>query len=112
MVNISGAAFNQLSATMAYTQTLEPAVSADELTVLKFLDRHWPHSTTVTTKVLPRSTHPIDKSEFVDLIQSLSDNGLILYEAFLMEASSGLRFIETMITARGRAALKSAEIHA
>ena len=46
------------------------------------------------------------------MIQSLNDNGLILYEAFLMEASSGLRFIEMMITPRGKAALRMAEVEA
>ena len=97
---------------MAYTHTLEPAISADELMVLGYLDRHWPLSAAVTVDLLPVTDHPIDKSEFVDLIQTLNDNGLISYEAFLMEASSGLRFIETMITARGRAALRTADMDA
>lgn len=97
---------------MAYAHMLEPAVSADELTVLGYLDRHWPQSATVTPKMLLQSHRSIDKLEFVDLIQTLSDSGMISYEAFLMEASSGLRFVETMITARGRAALKSGDIHA
>ncbi len=97
---------------MAYTYMLEPAFSADELAVLGYLDQQWPNSATVTANVLPFAERSVDKSEFVDLVQTLNDNGLILYEAFLMEASLGLRFIETMITARGRAALKSAEVHA
>ena len=97
---------------MAYSLMLEPAFSADELLVMGHLDRHWPQSTTLTHKTVLQSYRPIDKLEFVDLIQSLSDSGMISYEAFLMEASSGFRFVETMITARGRAALKAAEIHA
>ena len=97
---------------MAYSPMLEPAFSADELLVLGYLDRHWPRSSTVTHRLLLQSYRAIDKLEFVDLIQSLSDSGMISYEAFLMEASSGFRFVETMITARGRAALKAAEIHA
>ena len=97
---------------MPYTSVLEPAFSADELAVLGYLDQQWPHPSTVTTKVMPFAERPVNRSEFVDVVQTLSDNGLILYEAFLIEASSGLRFIETMITARGRAALRSTEVHA
>lgn len=97
---------------MAYTQTLEPAVSTNELTVLGYLDRHWPYSATVTAKVLLPYQRDINKSDFVDLIQSLNDKGFILYEVFLIDAPTGLRFIETMITARGRAALRSGEMHA
>lgn len=97
---------------MAYTHTLEPAISDEELMVLGYLDRHWPLTATMTVGLLPITDRPKDKSEFVDLIQTLNDNGLISYEAFVVEALSGLRFIETMITARGRAALRTAEVEA
>lgn len=98
---------------MAYAQSFEPALSTAELNVLEFLERKWPIPATVTPGVLAeRSAEVFGKSEFVESIQHLSDNGLILYEAFLIEASSGMRFTDTMITARGKAALRQCNVDA
>ena len=94
---------------MAYAQSFEPALSIDELNVLGFLDRQWPVPATVTPGVRNGNGNGAQvpgPAEFVETVQALNDNGLILYEAFLIEASSGTRFVDAMITARGKAALR------
>ncbi len=95
---------------MANTQPLEHHLSMAELRLLGHLNRMWPQTETVRPETAAMAER--DNAEFVDMIQSLNDNGLILYEAFLMEASAGLRFVETMITPRGKAALRLAEVEA
>jgi hypothetical protein len=98
---------------MSYAQSFEPALSNDELTVLGFLDHHWPLPATVTPGVRNGNGAPApEPADFVETVQTLNDNGLILYEAFLIEASSGTRFIDAMITARGRAALRQYNVDA
>jgi DNA-binding MarR family transcriptional regulator len=96
---------------MVHPQFLEAHLSTEELHVLGYLNEQWPNAATITPNAIT-SSGQIEKTAFVDVIQSLNDNGLILYEAFVMGAESGLRFIETMITARGRAALRSAQVAA
>jgi hypothetical protein len=96
---------------MVYTQSLEPQLSQLELRVLGFLNQRWPSTATVTPHIVP-AAESADRAAFVEAIQSLSDNGLISYEAFLMGTGSSLRFVETMITARGRAALRTPQFAA
>jgi hypothetical protein len=97
---------------MVYTQPIEPQLSPADLRLLGYLNQKWPASTTVTPNTVPFAANGNARAEFVDMMQTLSDNGLISYEAFLMQSSLGLRFIGTMITARGKAALQSATVHA
>lgn len=98
---------------MAYVQSFDAALSMAELNVLDFLDRKWPVAATVTQDVIVgRGVESLGRAAFVEAIQTLSDNGLILYEAFLVDASVGVRFTETMITARGKAALRQCNVDA
>jgi hypothetical protein len=94
---------------MGYFEATGPQLSPADLRLLGFLNQKWPMSTTLTPYTVPVAS---GHAEFVDIIQTLSDNGLISYEAFLMQSSQGLRFIGTMITARGKAALQSATVQA
>lgn len=97
---------------MAYIHPLEPQLSISELRLLGHLHQKWPVSATVTPRIAPLVGNGLANAEFVEMIQTLNDNGLISYEAFLIDASSGMRFIETIITPRGKAALQAAEVHA
>ena len=97
---------------MDMTESFQPNLSVAELRLLGHLNRKWPLTETVRPETAAMGGTASNNAEFVDMIQSLNDNGLILYEAFLMEASSGLRFIEMMITPRGKAALRMAEVEA
>ena len=68
---------------MAYAQSFETALSIDELNVLGFLDRQWPVPATVTPRVgNDDDNRASDATGFVETVQTLNDNGLILYEAF------------------------------
>lgn len=97
---------------MGYVDATEPRLSPADLRVLGYLNQKWPASATVTPNTVPFAASGNARAEFVDMMQTLSDNGLISYEAFLMQSSLGLRFIGTMITARGKSALQSAIIDA
>lgn len=96
---------------MVLPHSLEPHLSTTEWRVLGYLNQQWPSAATVTPDLVPFAGSS-DRTAFVDVMQSLSDNGLILYEAFAMGSGPSVRFIETMITARGRAALRTAEVTA
>jgi hypothetical protein len=97
---------------MPNTDPFEPQLSPADLRLLGHLHQKWPTSTTVTPFTVSLSPTDDGRAAFVSMMQTLSDNGLISYEAFLMQPSLGLRFIGTMITARGKAALRSATVHA
>ena len=97
---------------MVYTQPNEPQLSPTDLRLLGYLNQKWPTSVTVTQHSVPFSGNLTERAEFVEMMQTLTDNGLISYEAFLVQSSVGLRFMGTMITARGKAALQSSAIHA
>ncbi len=97
---------------MAYTHSLEPQLSTAELRLLGYLYQKWPLSASVTPRTASLVGNDNGNAAFVDMMQTLNDNGLISYEAFLIEASSGLRFIETMITPRGKEALRLAVVEA
>jgi hypothetical protein len=97
---------------MAYAHCSETQLSTNQLGLLGYLNQKWPLSMTVTPKATAKTGAAMDRGEFVDMVQTLSDNGLISYEAFLIEATVGARFLETLITQRGKAALHAAEVHA
>jgi hypothetical protein len=97
---------------MAYPHSLEPLLSTAELRLLGYLHQKWPSSSTVTPRTTSLAGGDQSNAAFVDMVQTLNDNGLISYEAFLIDATSGLRFIETVITPRGKATLRSAELYA
>jgi hypothetical protein len=97
---------------MGHFDATEPQLSPTDLRLLGYLNQKWPASATVTPHTVALAGRENARAEFVDMMQTLSDNGLISYEAFLMQSSLGLRFIGTMITARGKAALQSAAVHA
>lgn len=90
----------------------DPQLSPADLRLLGHLHEKWPTSTTVTPFTVLLSPNDEGRAAFVSMMQTLTDNGLISYEAFLMQPSVGLRFIGTTITARGKAALRSATVHA
>jgi hypothetical protein len=94
---------------MVTVQSFEPPLSQIELRVLRYLGQHWPAATTVTPNIMPTLASE-DRAAFVNSIQALNDNGMVSYEAFVMETGSSVRFVETMITARGRAALRDAQL--
>lgn len=94
---------------MAFTDATQPQLSPAELRVLAHLNQKWPLSATLTPYTVPVAS---GHAEFVDIIQTLSDNGLVSYEAFLMQSSQGLRYIGMTITARGKFALQAASVHA
>lgn len=96
---------------MALTHNPEPQLSTSEVRVLGYLYQKWPFATTVTKHSIPANGVAAN-ADFVATLQSLSDNGLVTYEAFLIEASLGMRFIETMITPKGKAVLRAAEVNA
>lgn len=96
---------------MVFPQSLEPHLSQMELRVLGFLNQRWPSTATISPHIVP-AIESADRTAFVHSIQSLNDNGLISYEAFLMGTGSSLRFVESMITARGRAVLRDAQVAA
>lgn len=93
--------------TCAYSP--EATLSSAERCVLGTLNQAWPSAATMTPEVIRSCESGDDKTAFVDMVQNLSDNGMILYEAFLTGASSEPRFLDSMITARGKAALQSSE---
>lgn len=90
--------------TCAYSP--EASLSDTERSVLTSLNEAWPSSATVTPAMIASKDCGGSPAQFVDLIQTLSDNGMILYEAFLAGQSSGPRFLDVVITARGKAALQ------
>lgn len=90
--------------TCAYSP--EATLSDTELSVLESLNEAWPASTIVTPAMVAFNGCGGNPAHFVDAIQTLSDNGLILYEAFLAGQSTGPRFLDVVITARGKAALQ------
>lgn len=96
--------------TSAYSP--EANLSETERYVLGSLNQAWPSAATMTPDVIESEENRGNPALFVDVVQGLSDNGMILYEAFLTGKSSGPRFLDTMITARGKAALQSADIDA
>jgi hypothetical protein len=93
------------------TRTLLPPepLSPAEARLLGYLVQKWPVSTTLTPYTVPLAS---GHAEFVDIVQTLCDNGLISYEAFLMQSSQGLRYMGVTITARGKAALQSMSVAA
>lgn len=95
---------------MAFAQSTLPALSAAELDVLDYLERRWPTPATVASSIFAPNADDAAKHIFIETVQRLSDNGFILYEAYLVSASSGTRFIDAMITARGRAALRQCNV--
>lgn len=97
---------------MAFNHPIEPQLSPAHLRLLAYLHQKWPTSTTMTPNTVPFAANGNARAEFVDMMQTLSDNGLVSYEAFLMQSSLGPRFIGTMITARGKSTLQSAIVHA
>ncbi|GAA0485232.1 hypothetical protein GCM10009096_29910 [Parasphingorhabdus litoris] len=96
--------------TSAYSP--EANLSETERYVLGSLNQAWPSASTMTPDVIESEDNGRNPALFVDTVQTLSDNGMILYEAFLTGAASGPRFLDTMITARGKAALQSTDIDA
>lgn len=94
---------------LAYTTHLEPELSHAALRLLGHLNQKWPSSATVTPRTISPAAGSDDNAEFVDMVQSLNDNGMISYEAFLIDSSSGMRFIETIITPRGKATFRTSE---
>ena len=96
--------------TRAYSP--EAPLSETERSVLGSLDKIWPSSTNVTSTSLGLNDSGDNPLLFVDVIQTLNDNGMILYETFLTGQNSGPRFIDTMITARGKAALHALDADA
>lgn len=90
----------------------EAHLSETELYVLGSLNQAWPSAATMTPDVIASQESSSNPAMFVDAVQTLSDNGMILYEAFLTGNASGPRFLDTMITARGKAALQSTDVDA
>ncbi len=90
----------------------EAHLSETERYVLGSLNQAWPSAATMTPDVIDSQEASSNPAMFVDAVQTLSDNGMILYEAFLTGHASGPRFLDTMITARGKAALQSTDIDA
>ncbi len=90
----------------------EAHLSETELYVLGSLNQAWPSAATMTPDVIGSDDNGGNPALFVDVVQGLSDNGMILYEAFLTGQSSGPRFLDTMITARGKAALQTTDMEA
>ncbi|MEH6758022.1 MAG: hypothetical protein V7676_10950 [Parasphingorhabdus sp.] len=95
---------------MTFAYSSEATLSETERYVLGSLNQSWPSPATMTPAVLQTRHGESDSAHFVNIVQTLSDNGMILYEAFLTSKSSGPRFLDTMITARGKAALQSSDI--
>ncbi|MEW4467717.1 hypothetical protein AB1K62_07800 [Parasphingorhabdus sp. JC815] len=93
--------------TRAYSP--EANLSATERSVLGSLNKVWPSATIMTPTSLGTNDTVDNPLLFVDAVQTLSDNGMLLYEAFLTGQASGPRFLDTMITARGKAALNAVE---
>jgi len=85
----------------------ESNLSSAERCVLGVLDQAWPATATVTPDLIQSEERQYAKTTFVEIIQHLSDNGMVLYEAFLAGSASEPRFLDMMITARGKAALHS-----
>lgn len=90
----------------------EATLSETERSVLGSLNKIWPSATTMTPAIIGSKDSSDNPMLFVDIVQTLSDNGMILYEAFLTGQPSGPRFLDTMITARGKAALQAADADA
>ena len=93
---------------MTCAYSAEATLSDTERFVLRSLNEAWPSSATMTPAMIASKDYDGALAQFVDVIQTLSDNGMILYEAFLTGQSSGPRFLDTVITARGKAALQEA----
>jgi hypothetical protein len=89
-----------------------PSLSKAERYLLGYLNEKWPTPVTVTPHTTTFVTGFIPRIEFVEIMQALNDNGLISYEAFLMQSSLGVRFIGATITAKGKSALQAAAAHA
>jgi hypothetical protein len=85
----------------------EATLSSAERCVLGTLNQVWPSAATMTPDVFDCETPQDNQASFVNTVQNLSDNGMILYEAFLAGSTSEPRFLDTMITARGKAALQA-----
>lgn len=95
--------------TSAYSP--EANLSETERYVLGSLNQAWPSAATMSPDMIESADAGTNPALFVDVVQTLSDNGMILYEAFLTGTGSGPRFLDTMITARGKAALQSVDMH-
>lgn len=94
---------------MTCADSPEANLSDTERAVLRSLNEAWPSSATMTPAMIASEDRGGDPAQFVDVIQMLSDNGMILYEAFLTGQSSGPRFLDMVITARGKAELQKAD---
>ncbi len=92
---------------MTFAYSPEAKLSDTERYVLGSLNQAWPEAATMTPDAIESEEASGNPALFVDAVQSLSDNGMILYEAFLTGHATGPRFLDTMITARGKAALQS-----
>tara|TARA_R110000772_G_scaffold52955_1_gene121240 strand:- start:353 stop:646 length:294 start_codon:yes stop_codon:yes gene_type:complete len=97
---------------MTFAYSPEATLSETERYVLGSLNQAWPLAATMTPDMIESEGAIGNPALFVDAVQTLSDNGMILYEAFLTGNTSGPRFLDTMITARGKAALQSTDIDA
>ncbi|HEY9091948.1 hypothetical protein [Parasphingorhabdus sp.] len=97
---------------MTYAYSPEATLSEIEFSVLRSLNDVWPSPVTMTPSTVVSNGNGGEPAHFVDVIQTLSDNGMVLYEAFLTGQSSGPRFLDMVITARGKAALNEADVGA
>ncbi|MEP3224976.1 MAG: hypothetical protein ABJO01_03295 [Parasphingorhabdus sp.] len=97
---------------MTFAYSPEATLSETERYVLGSLNQTWPSAATMTPDMIESHEAADNPALFVDAVQTLSDNGMILYEAFLTGHISGPRFLDTMITARGKAALQSSDVDA
>ena len=94
---------------MTYAYSPEATLSEIERSVLRSLNAVWPSPVTVTPSTVVLNGSGGDPAYFVDVIQTLSDNGMVLYDTFLTGQASGPRFLDMVITARGKAALNEIE---
>ncbi|MHA6719539.1 hypothetical protein ACX40Y_08795 [Sphingomonas sp. RS6] len=81
------------------TGTIAPVESATRL-----LQDRWPSVTALTPASIGLADDHDSTREFLKIVQSLSDDGFLTYEALVVDADGAL-VIDAALTARGREAL-------
>jgi len=73
----------------------------------RLLNASWPTLITFTPEAIGLAALPNTKFDFLQSIQSLTDAGLMSYEALVVGSEQGPRVVDAALTARGRLIFRS-----
>ena len=77
--------------------------------LLELLKEKWPDSANISLRALDLEDNEPNQVALLKVVELLSDEGIASHEALIVRSSHGLQVIGAFLTARGRAALRSAE---